>query len=541
MEAVSQWVDEITVLHAQVAGLRDEVNGKLTLANNAKNAAAQSATEALGYRNSASGAANAASDFATNSEESAEEAAAIAVALAAQLAAIAGGPVVSIDGLTDIVTGLAMAADVYAKAAMDLLLAEKVDKDAIDIDGALAAKSDAKVPSQKAVRTLVDPLVPKVGDIRYSLRSSVAGWLPLDGSVYLKSAYPALVAAANIPDRSFRNPERLPNPTSAGASPNQPAWSPNGRFLAMGISGGTIAVYDWISGSPVKVSNPSTDGTVRWCAWSPNSRYLACGINGTPWINIFDYNTGSPVKLANPNSLPGGQPHVAWSPNGRYLICTCSVSPYLFVYDFNTGSPVKVANASPLPSLTPQASAWSPDSRYIAVAVSGAAGLEFYDMNSGVPIKIAGPTQPPSNILGLSWSPDGKYIICQSTQTPYLYMYSWAAGVAKLIANKLGVSRYFGSMDWSPDSRYLALMPGGAGGEVFIYDWLEGFPVRLDWEIGETQVNQQLCWSPDGRYLAVGLTQNPYLMIVDGHSWIKHDPAIEFMIPKIENGWIKAA
>ena len=78
-------------------------------------------------------------------------------------------------------------------------------------------------------------------------------------------------------------------------------------------------------------------------------RYLAVAHSGSPFVTVYDWITGSPVKMADPSDLPAGVGNgAAWSPDGRYLVIAHTTTPYVTIYDWDTGSPVKITNPGTL-------------------------------------------------------------------------------------------------------------------------------------------------------------------------------------------------
>jgi WD40 repeat protein len=58
----------------------------------------------------------------------------------------------------------------------------------------------------------------------------------------------------------------------------------------------------------------------------------------TPFVTIYNWDTGAPVKISNPSTLPaGGARGGEWSPDGRYLAIAAGNSPYIMVYDGISG------------------------------------------------------------------------------------------------------------------------------------------------------------------------------------------------------------
>lgn len=60
------------------------------------------------------------------------------------------------------------------------------------------------------------------------------------------------------------------------------AWSPDGKYIAVGGFGGDIQVFDALSGNDVYPSFPAVQSDERYnsvsvIAWSPDGKYIASG------------------------------------------------------------------------------------------------------------------------------------------------------------------------------------------------------------------------------------------------------------------------
>ncbi len=121
-------------------------------------------------------------------------------------------------GANDLITN--SRADINGNFAA--LNTDKIETSVLDTDGTLAANSDAKIATQKAIRTYIASLgslafVPVGGQIPYAGSSAPTGWLLCDGSAVSRSTYAALFAIAgtaygvgdgsttfNLPDKRGR-------------------------------------------------------------------------------------------------------------------------------------------------------------------------------------------------------------------------------------------------------------------------------------------------------------------------------------------------
>lgn len=373
----------------------------------------------------------------------------------------------------------------------------------------------------------------EIGDFLYSHRNPGGGYLPLDGSVYLKSAYAALVATMDI-TVEWSAPAKIANPATLPAGDAYfVAWSPNGRYMLVTHSTTPfITIYDWNTGSPVKISNPSglpsASNSTAKPVWSPNGRYMVvANANTSPYLYFYDWNSGSPVRLSNPATLPTGQIYeMEFSPDGRYLAVAHDASPFITFYDLNSGSPVKVSDPAALPPNDAETVGWSPDGRYLVVGHQASPYITIYDWNTGSPVKISNPSSlPVGTVYDLEWSPDGRYLVVSQSSTPYFSVYDWDTGSPVKLSNPAFIPTsqdiYAGSMTWSPDGRYLVL-PQSSAPYINIYDMGSGALVRLPDPLVALPSHPRTCsWTADGRYLATIHISSPYVAVFD---WVSGEP-----------------
>lgn len=230
---------------------------------------------------------------------------------------------------------------------------------------------------------------------------------------------------------------------------NSVDWSPDGNFLAVGgnISGGTnndvfVFQFDRVVETLTQVVtvNPgggSSTDEIFGVAWSPNGRYLAVGgnISGTSnndlFVYRFDRSNGfflTQVASVNPVATTDVVTSVAWSFDGNYLAITRQQgggsNSTLFIYRFNktaeTLTPVDqsdpVGNGG-----TSQTVKWSPDGSYLAVgSVGGTNSLFIYSFNRSLEsltkLQSVNPDGGSSDtVFSVDWSPDGGYLAVGGT------------------------------------------------------------------------------------------------------------------------------
>jgi len=122
-------------------------------------------------------------------------------------------------------------------------------------------------------------------------------------------------------DRTGQVPQRL---LASDAAVYAADFRADGR-LAIGTHDGKLRMYDPESGE--EVYDLSVGESVRTVAWSPNGRYLAVGLrNGVAWhLDMID-ESGSVIEPENSQSAAD----VAFSPDGRYLAVAAGQAASLY-------------------------------------------------------------------------------------------------------------------------------------------------------------------------------------------------------------------
>lgn len=145
-----------------------------------------------------------------------------------------------------------------------------------------------------------------------------------------------------------------------GAGALQPAISPDGQQIAYTREQRAATTANQVAGyGPVEVWIMNADGSEnrpvlpgyssRSPAWSPDGRFLALEIANDLWLNhdiaIIDLETNALTTIAASKRWEGGP---AWSPDGRRLAYQGRVAGgkcmQLFVADINTGSTAQVTD-----------------------------------------------------------------------------------------------------------------------------------------------------------------------------------------------------
>lgn len=176
-----------------------------------------------------------------------------------------------------------------------------------------------------------------------SLNATTVAWSPdnellficagtSNNFIYQKSlTYPGLV------DTLTKLPDTIWSPSPSTVSAGAAAWSPNGRFLALGHVGSPfITIYErGANFSMTKLADPASlpTGLVEGLSWSSDSKHLACAHANTPFLTIYEVSGTTFTKLSNPATLMSGTGRsVAFSPTKEYLAMGGNGTPQLLIY-----------------------------------------------------------------------------------------------------------------------------------------------------------------------------------------------------------------
>ncbi|HEY1348121.1 MAG TPA: hypothetical protein VGF67_00675 [Ktedonobacteraceae bacterium] len=274
------------------------------------------------------------------------------------------------------------------------------------------------------------------------------------------------------------------------------AWAPNGKRLVASTQG-KVWLWDLSTGSYTPIFSATTPGEkIHALAWSPDGRYLAVGsnliqvIDPTSGRQIWSYAADYPY-LAIPGQLTRATA-LAWSLDSRRLaMATVHVDKRCFVNIWNVYSIVP-GRSFPDTRCTGGISSlsWSSDDRYVASADGHS--VQAWDAQSGYGIfqhAISGATS-------VSWSP------APAAPGDLAFADHGTSEVWNVWTGQL-VNRYpstpNGVLAWAPDGRYLAT---ASGHTVTIYDVHDDLPVYTYG--GHAHTVSSLAWAPDGRALASG-------------------------------------
>lgn len=307
-------------------------------------------------------------------------------------------------------------------------------------------------------------------------------------------------------------------------------FSPDGRLVATGHSGGDVVVWDVASGREVRrlndnVGDPGAqdvDGWL-WAAFSPDSRLLATSIG--PNLRLWDLWTGKRLWLGsngdNAFFVPddGEHPPVAFADRGRQIVVTGT--EHRLTWDARTGRllsrvPLKGRAGKKLESfdLRPPRSAASSGGRFYASAKDGlvtvtekASGREvgrvrFLVLSEGRTSSMPGQVWH-DELYALAVSPDGRTLATVDEggddNDPNHLIRLWDVKTGAALHTLTGTSGAQATFRFTAAGGLLALSQKEGAYEA--RDMLSGKSAA--WQAaGDTTAREDI--SPDGRFVATG-------------------------------------
>lgn len=269
---------------------------------------------------------------------------------------------------------------------------------------------------------------------------------------------------------------------------NSVAWSPDGRRIVsvhgQGLAArGSLRVWDAASGNEL---NASVNKDTMWqAAWSPDGRYMAVGQHDGA---VEVWNTESMQVIQKLKGSASYVDNLSWSPDSK-RIAVGDDKGRLRVWNVESGDALysELIHSNRIDDL-----AWSPDGRMIA-----AGGWDnMIRVVDAATAKQLFAIQDTSYVNAVSWSPDGKFLASGGLSN--LVKIIDAAGGKELFTLS-GHKNSVRQVAWSPDGKLVASVASDS--TIRVWDAFGGKILQI---LDNPGYNQNLQWSPDGSHIASG-------------------------------------
>ncbi len=221
------------------------------------------------------------------------------------------------------------------------------------------------------------------------------------------------------------------------------AWSPDGKYIASGDTGGIIHIWEAETGKTILTYHGHIR-FVRSIAWSPNGLYIASGGDyGDSTVQVWETLTG---KLIYTYHRQYRIFSISWEPAGRH-IASCSFDGSVQLWKSFTGNVILSYSGHTGPIYT---TSWSPDGKYIASGGQDAT-IQIWEATTGKTVcTYKGHT---GAVKALAWSPDSKRIVSGGDD---MTVQVWEATTGEQIISFNDYKKWIRAVAWSPDGKYLA-------------------------------------------------------------------------------------
>lgn len=256
------------------------------------------------------------------------------------------------------------------------------------------------------------------------------------------------------------------------------------------------------AGNPLRLTeHPASDHNP---AWSPNGRFVAfarfekgkCEIRKVPALG------GAEIKLADCefNEVPA----LAWSPDGKWLAWpdrAQAEEPFRIVLFALESSQKRVLTAPPAGSLGDLDLAFAPDSQSLAFLRSPVPGVEdawIVQLSGGEPRRV---TSDNVKVHGVDWTPDGKHLVYASNRGGLFSLWRSALGGGEPQALSAGG----GNADAptvAPDGRRIAYELWQDEANIYRLDLKQPSDAQATKLLFSTRWDWNPAYSPDGARIA---------------------------------------
>ncbi|HTX26666.1 MAG TPA: serine/threonine-protein kinase [Streptosporangiaceae bacterium] len=278
----------------------------------------------------------------------------------------------------------------------------------------------------------------------------------------------------------------------ANAEANDLAFSPDGRFLAIGAENtGATYLWDVATDKQAAILKVRGSSSITSVAFSPDGKLLASA-NANGQVFLWDVPTGTLVAtLTSPGS--GEADGVAFSPDGT-LLAIGQGNRQVYVWSVATRRVDRTFSAAS----NINGVAFSPDGQFLA-----GAGLPAIIWNVATGQRYAAFYDPHGQNAGnVAFSPDGKVLaVVDGNERTYLWDVASGNVIATLVVatHPFVLATYNESVAFSPDGKLLAT--GDSYSHVYLWNVATGKVVGSIIDPRQSGF-WGVAFSPDGRLVA---------------------------------------
>ena len=294
------------------------------------------------------------------------------------------------------------------------------------------------------------------------------------------------------------------------------AFSPDGRYVAVGALNSNANLYIYAFNGATALGSPiasmgmgGSANAIPAMAWSPDGKFLAMGGDGAVGLRIVRFNGTATLASINTPAFGLIVNSVSWSPDGRYLaVGGNNGNTPLIVYRFNGTSLTQVTTLNP-GGIQVNGVAWSPDGKYLGIVWrDSGTTYRVYAFNGTVLAGLAASGATSGSAAAFAWSPDGRYFLWSTNGLAYSLRMRRFDGSSAIYVNDTGNPA--SAQAFSPDGRYII----SCGGTNYAL-WKVMPPLSVIASGSFSTVATTVAWSPDSKYVLVGGTNGTAdLMVV---------------------------
>jgi WD40 repeat protein len=263
------------------------------------------------------------------------------------------------------------------------------------------------------------------------------------------------------------------------------SWSPDGKDLAV-VSANTLLIWELATNTTKKVFHEQYIHPVKW---SPDGQFLAAGISGVLVMSTKDW-----MEV----SRGGGSTiyDISWSSDGSYFVASAADgTAYVWVAKTDEYQDFRL---DPQPYIS--AADWLPNSNQF-ISIYADRVLRKWDITSSHIPRETTPLSDFPEARDIAWSPDGKLLATANGQllNPYTGKVYKTLHIPSENVYDLPDKVY-----WSPDGTKIAFLK--TRNRIVVWDWVLDKEVMRCCQHAHLQ--PALAWSPDGNTVAFAFQLN---------------------------------